>query len=153
MAQRKIALLASLFLSLVLCFLATSSAQADDEGSILKRLKTINTLSSTIPANGDVNPYGVFEVPKTTGNLTKGHILVSNFNDMANAQGTGTTIVDIAPNGGMNQFAQISAGAVQNDCPGGLGLTTALVVLRTGGSLSAACPPATELRLRRKPDA
>ena len=140
MAQRKIALLASVFLSFLLYFLGTSSAQADDEGSILKRLKTVNTLSSTVPANGDVNPYGASEVPRTTGNLTKGHILVSNFNDMANAQGTGTTIVDIAPNGGMNQFAQISVSAVQNDCPGGLGLTTALVVLRTGWVIVGSLP-------------
>jgi hypothetical protein len=140
MAQRKIALLASLFLSLSLCFLPTTSAKADDEGSILKRLKTINTLSSTIPSNGDVNPYGVFEVPRTTGNLIKGHILVSNFNNKMNAQGTGSTVVDIAPNGGMDQFAQISVSAVQNDCPGGVGLTTALVVLRTGWVIVGSLP-------------
>lgn len=140
MPQRKIELFASLFLNLALCFLATPSARADDEASVLKNLKTINTLSSTVPSNGDVNPYGVFEVPQTTGKLTKGHILVSNFNDAANAQGTGTTIVDIAPNGGLAQFAQINASTVQNDCPGGVGLTTALVVLRTGWVIVGSLP-------------
>ena len=140
MAQRKSAVLVVLLSSSLLCFLAATPAYADDEVTILKQLKKINTLASTLPSNSDVNPYGVFEVPRTTGNLTKGHILVSNFNNSTNLQGTGSTIVDIAPNGGVSQFAQISAGAVQNDCPGGVGLTTALVVLRTGWVIVGSLP-------------
>jgi hypothetical protein len=34
---------------------------------------------STVPANGDVNPYGLTQVPVTTGNLVQGDLLVSNF--------------------------------------------------------------------------
>ena len=139
MPQRKIVLLASLFLNLILCVVALP-AKADGEASILNHLKTINTLSPTVPSNGDVNPYGVFEVPQTSGKLTKGHILVSNFNDMANAQGTGTTIVDIAPDGALAQFAQIGTSMVQSGCPGGVGLTTALVVLRTGWVIVGSLP-------------
>ena len=51
---------------------------------------------TTVPANGDLNPYGVAFVPQgfpTGGSLNPGDILVSNFNNSANQQGTGTTIV------------------------------------------------------------
>jgi hypothetical protein len=41
----------------------------------------------------------VAQIKRTTGNLRAGHILVSNFNDSDNFQGTGATIVDVAPDG------------------------------------------------------
>ena len=115
-------------------------SRADDEGSILSRLKTIHTLASTVPGNGDVNPYGVFEVPRSVGDLRQGHILVSNFNNSSNLQGTGTTIVDISPGGGMSLFAQIDPSKLPGTCPGGVGLTTALVVLRTGWVIVGSLP-------------
>jgi hypothetical protein len=141
MAQRKLATLAALLVSACLCLVASKTVYADDEVTILNQLKKISTLASTVPAsNGDVNPYGVFKVPRTSGNLTEGHILVSNFNNLKNLQGTGSTIVDIAPNGDVTQFAEISAKSVKNDCPGGVGLTTALVVLRTGWVIVGSLP-------------
>jgi hypothetical protein len=88
------------------------------------------TLGSTVPANGDVNPYGIARVPRTMGRLVEGRFLVSNFNNAANEQGTGTTIVQMQPNGAMQLFAQIDASSAS--CPGGIGLTTALVALRSG---------------------
>lgn len=91
---------------------------------------TVATLGSTVPANGDVNPYGVARVPRTVGKLVEGRFLVSNFNNAANEQGTGTTIVQMQPNGAMQLFAQIDPTMVS--CPGGIGLTTALVALRSG---------------------
>ena len=91
---------------------------------------TVTTLGSTVPANGDVNPYGVARVPRTQGRLVEGNFLVSNFNNAANQQGTGTTIVQMQPNGSMQLFAQIDPSMVS--CPGGVGLTTALVALRSG---------------------
>jgi len=90
----------------------------------------VTTLGSTVPANGDVNPYGVARVPRTVGRLVEGRFLVSNFNNAANEQGTGTTIVQMQPNGSMQLFAQIDPSTVS--CPGGIGLTTALVALRSG---------------------
>jgi hypothetical protein len=95
---------------------------------------------STVPANGDVNPYGVAVVQRTTGRLVRGHVLVSNFNNGQNLQGTGTTIVDIAPNGTLTVFAKISAGSVPGPCPGGVGLTTALSVLRNGWVIVGSLP-------------
>jgi hypothetical protein len=86
---------------------------------------TTATQVSTVPANGDVNPYGVAFVPTgfpTGGLLSPGDILVSNFNAVSNLQGTGTTIVKITPAGQQSLFFQGT----------GLGLSTALVVLRKG---------------------
>jgi hypothetical protein len=122
--------------------LLCSAAIAGEGKPILPSLKTITTRASTVPANGDVNPYGVAQIKHTSGSLRAGHILVSNFNDAGNVQGTGTTIVDVAPDGNVSLFATIDAGTLPGSCPGGIGLTTALVVLEQGwvivGSLSTA---------------
>jgi hypothetical protein len=134
------ALLAVPLLGAVASFPGGLSARADDEGAILEDLRSIATVASTVPANGDVNPYGVARVPRTEGRLRRGHILVSNFNNKANLQGTGTTIVDVAPNGVVSLFAQIDASKLPGPCPGGVGLTTALVVLRAGWVIVGSLP-------------
>ena len=87
--------------------------------------KTQPTVVSTVPPNGDLNPYGVAFVPShfpSGGPLQPGDILVSNFNASSNLQGTGTTIVDIRGSSQTTFF--------QGTAP--LGLTTALAVLRSG---------------------
>jgi len=105
-----------------------------------------STLASTVPANGDVNPYGIVTVPRSVGLLQQGDVLVSNFNNQANLQGTGTTIVQIPP-GDMDQnpgdapvFAQIKRRDLPGPCPGGVGLTTALAVTRTGFVIVGSLP-------------
>jgi hypothetical protein len=115
-------------------------AKADDDGSILKSLKTVSTVASTVPGNGDVNPYGIVRVEHSVGKLEAGHILVSNFNNMANQQGTGTTIVDISPGGTVTVFAQLDPTTLPGSCPGGIGLTTALAVLRSGWVIVGSLP-------------
>ena len=100
----------------------------------------ISVVASTVPANGDVNPYGVARVPESSGSLIQGNILVSNFNNSANLQGTGTTIVQISPAGNASLFAQIDANNLPGPCPGGIGLTTALAVLRTGWVIVGSLP-------------
>jgi hypothetical protein len=94
----------------------------------------------TNPGNGDINPYGVAVVPRSTGKLVKGHVLVSNFNNSDNHQGTGTTISDVAPDGSVKRFAEISASRLPGPCPGGIGLTTALSVLRSGWVIVGSLP-------------
>jgi hypothetical protein len=101
-------------------------------GSFIGGFSSISTVASTVPANGDVNPYGTVVVPQTTGDLVAGHVLVSNFNAASNLQGTGTTIVDISPQGARHLFAHIDTSQLNGPCPGGVGLTTALSVLPDG---------------------
>jgi len=100
----------------------------------------IKVVASTVPSNGDVNPYGIVVVPVTMGSLTAGNILISNFNNSANLQGTGTTIVQITPSGTVSLFAQIDAGKLPGLCPGGVGLTTALVALKSGWVVVGSLP-------------
>ena len=69
----------------------------------------IGLVASTVPGNGDVNPYGTVVVPASMGDLVQGDVLVSNFNNSKNLQGTGTTIVEISPRGAMHVFAHINA--------------------------------------------
>jgi hypothetical protein len=114
--------------------IVATAANASD--TFIGPLNHTKVIASTVPANGDVNPYGVFVVPRSTGRLYRGDVLVSNFNDKANVQGTGTTIVEVSPHGQVSLFAGIKDTA----CPGGVGLTTALVVLRSGWVVVGSLP-------------
>jgi len=109
---------------------ASSSATASSP--FLSTLTKASTVTSTVPANGDVNPYGVVVVPSSVGELEEGDLLVSNFNDKANNQGTGTTIDRINSAGKSSLFAGISPRHLPGSCPGGVGLTTALSILPGG---------------------
>jgi hypothetical protein len=93
-----------------------------------------------VPKNGDVNPYGTVVVPHSVGKLVQGDVLVSNFNNSANLQGTGTTIVQISPDGKRFLFAQLDPNHLPGPCPGGVGLTTALVVLQRGWVIVGSLP-------------
>jgi uncharacterized protein (TIGR03118 family) len=90
--------------------------------------RSVFSTAPTVPNSGDQNPYGVAFVPpdiKSGGKLQPGDILVSNFNNGAangGLQGTGTTIIRITPSGERSVFFQGK----------GLGLTTALGVLKSG---------------------
>jgi hypothetical protein len=103
-----------------------SSALAGDEAFLPAAVN-----SSTVPANGDLNPYGVAFVPAGFpggGALEPGDVLVSNFNNSANAQGTGTTIVQLRPGG---TLAPPGSAVTFFTSPLG-GLSTALGALRAG---------------------
>ena len=110
----------------------TSTVSRTSSKPFLDRLSSISTLGSTVPENGDVNPYGIVAVKSSAGKLVAGDLLVSNFNDKANNQGTGTTIDEITTGGKLAVFAKINAKALPGACPGGVGLTTALSVLPGG---------------------
>jgi hypothetical protein len=104
--------------------------------AFLAPLGTFSSLGSTVPANGDVNPYGIVVVPTSVGKLKAGQLLISNFNAKEGAkqsgQGTGTTIVQVSTAGKLTPFATINASALPGQCPGGVGLTTALNILPGG---------------------
>jgi hypothetical protein len=111
----------------------TSSASASP---FLADLRTVSNVASTVPANGDINPYGIVSVPTSVGKLQAGQLLISNFNAKEeakqNGQGTGTTIVQVSTAGKLSPFATIDAKTLPGPCPGGVGLTTALNILPGG---------------------
>ena len=107
-------------------FTATGSI-SNPRGALIPELAGVTPVNATtVPANGDVNPYGVAFVPKGFaggGTIAGGDVLVSNFNNSNNLQGTGTTIVWVTPAGNTSLLFQGTTGE---------GFTTALGVLRAG---------------------
>jgi predicted lipoprotein with Yx(FWY)xxD motif/sugar lactone lactonase YvrE len=114
----------------------TTTASTPSSGPFLAKFTSVSKLASTVPANGDVNPYGIVTVPSSVGKLQAGQLLISNFNAKEGAkesgQGTGTTIVQVSTAGKVSLFAKIDAKSLPGSCPGGVGLTTALNVLPGG---------------------
>ena len=107
---------------------------------LIEQMNSVTEVASTVPASGEMNPYGVAVVQASSGVLVEGNVLVSNFNNKANQQGTGTTIVQVSPDGTRTLFAQINSTYLPGTCPGGVGLTTALVVLRSGWVIVGSLP-------------
>jgi len=127
---------------IVAAALAAVPALATAQGAVLPALTKDSVVASTVPGNGDINPYGIVQVKRSSGRLVAGNILISNFNASSNFQGTGTTIVQVAPDGTTTLFAGIDAGNLPGSCPGGVGLTTALVVLQSGWVIVGSLPTA-----------
>jgi hypothetical protein len=131
---------------------AHGSHHSGDHNStpFINHFSTVTQGASSAPSAGfeagDQNPYGVWVIPRTVGNLIKGNILVSNFNNAGtaptgNLQGTGSSIVQYAPDAqSQTTFAEINASTLPGSCPGGVGLTTALVVLRSGWVVVGSLP-------------
>ncbi|MGW3041100.1 hypothetical protein ACWC9T_13935 [Kitasatospora sp. NPDC001159] len=117
-----------------------SPAGAADPRPFLDRLNTVSTVASTVPENGDMNPYGTFTIRESIGDLHRGNVLISNFNNSANLQGLGTTLVQITPDGTRTTFATIDPNHLPGPCPGGVGLTTALTVLPGGWVVVGSLP-------------
>jgi hypothetical protein len=132
--MRRHILYTTLGMTVLLSLVCLGWAQSERHEQIIPQLTDTPTVSaSTVPADGDVNPYGVAFVPHgfPGGVLNPGDVIVSNFNDSANVQGTGTTIVSISPSGQQSLFFQGQPG---------LGLTTALGALKRGFVLVGSVP-------------
>ncbi|MGV2290603.1 hypothetical protein AAHK20_17950 [Trinickia sp. YCB016] len=114
------------------------AAYAEPQG-FLETVHKHTTLINTVPDNGDQNPYAIAVAPVTSGAFKKGDVLVDNFNNSANLQGTGSTIVDYHPDTKqMTTFATIPRDL--KECPGGIGLSTAMTVLKSGWVIVGSTP-------------
>ena len=117
----------------------TTQAVADGASTFLEGLHSQTPVASTIPQNGDLNPYAVVVAPVAAGRIQRGDVLVSNFNDRNNLQGLGTTIIQYRPGGGRpTVFASVPRHLP--DCPGGVGLTTAMTMLKSGYVIVGSLP-------------
>ncbi len=128
--------------ALAIASAVTSGRCLADAESFLSRFNTVNLIASTVPSNGDINPYGIAVIRDSVGQLKRGNVLISNFNNSSNLQGTGTTIVQVSSDGTASLFAQIDPNNLDGQCPGGVGLTTALSVLRRGWVIVGSLPTA-----------
>jgi hypothetical protein len=116
-----------------------SVALAAEPPALLPSTHRHVTRTSTIADNGDTNPYAVVIAPVSSGRIQQGDVLVDNFNNLSNLQGTGTTIVDFNP---ATRKTTLFAELPKNlpGCPGGVGLTTAMTMLKTGWIIVGSTP-------------
>ena len=127
------------FTGLSALFLALTVSPAFADGGFLEGIHKHTTLTSTAIANGDLNPYAIVVAPVSSGKIQKGDVLVDNFNDISNLQGTGTTIVKYSPTTkAVELFAKVPKNMTQ--CPGGVGLTTAMTMLKSGWVIVGSTP-------------
>jgi hypothetical protein len=114
-------------------------AWADEPAGFLETVRRHTTLTSTVTDNGDLNPYAVVVAPAAAGRIQKGDVLIDNFNNISNLQGTGSTIVDYNP---ATKQTTLVARLPQNlpQCPGGIGLTTAMTMLKSGWIIVGSTP-------------
>lgn len=117
---------------------ASSVALAEPQG-FLETIHRDTTLINTVPENGDQNPYAIAVAPVSSGTIKAGDVLVGNFNNAANLQGTGSTIVDYHPDTKqMSVFATVPRDL--KACPGGIGLSTAMTMLKSGWVIVGSTP-------------
>ncbi len=125
--------------SLLLAALLALTAQPVQADVFLKNIRRHVTLASTVPDNGDLNPYAIIVAPVSAGKIRQGDVLVDNFNKITNLQGTGTTIVDYNP---ATKKTSLVAELPQHmaGCPGGVGLSTAMTMLKSGWIIVGSTP-------------
>jgi hypothetical protein len=130
---------AALAASLIVAMAPASLARADGPQGLLETIHKHITRTSTVTDNGDLNPYAVVVAPVSVGKIQKDDVLVDNFNNLSNLQGTGTTIVDYNPSTKKTTlFAKLPQNLPQ--CPGGVGLTTAMTMLKSGWVIVGSTP-------------
>jgi hypothetical protein len=139
LSRRRAALLGVLLATAALA--PQAAAPATQPASFLDGVHRQTTLTSTVPDNGDQNPYAIVVAPISAGAIQKDDVLVTNFNNAGNLQGLGTTIVDYNPTTKkLTTFATLPRNL--EGCPGGVGLTTAMTMLKTGWVIVGSAPSA-----------
>jgi len=115
------------------------AVQAGEPQGFLETVHRHITCTSTVTDNGDLNPYAIVIAPVSAGRIQRGDVLVDNFNNLSNLQGTGTTIIDYNPS---TRKATLFAKLPQHlpQCPGGVGLTTAMTMLKSGWVIVGSTP-------------
>jgi hypothetical protein len=122
----------------IAALVVTQAAHAEPQG-FLETVHKHTTLVNTVPDNGDQNPYAIAIAPVSSGAFKKGDVLIDNFNNATNLQGTGSTIVDYHPDTKqITTFATIPRDL--KACPGGVGLSTAMTILKSGWVIVGSTP-------------
>ncbi len=127
------------FVALALLTATSMPARSADRPSFLGTIRHHHTRASTVTDNGDLNPYAVVVAPVSAGKIQKDDVLVDNFNDVSNLQGTGTTIIVYNPSTRKTtRLVNLPRNLAQ--CPGGVGLTTAMTMLKSGWVIVGSTP-------------
>src|SRR5579862_6319877 len=89
----------SVITAMILTFTTATGpvALASEPQGFLETVHRHSMLTSTVPENGDQNPYAIVVAPVSAGKIQKDDVLVDNFNNISNLQGLGSTIIDYNP--------------------------------------------------------
>lgn len=126
--------------SLVALLVAVGGASAPaEEHGLLEHCRRHRTLATMVTENGDLNPYAVVVAPVDAGPIHAGDVLVDNFNNVSNLQGTGGTVLDYNPK---THHVTVIARVPQHlsACPGGVGMTAAMAMLSSGWIIVGSAP-------------
>jgi hypothetical protein len=126
-------------LAVVGAAVVSSLALAAEPRSYLETCRRHVMICSTIADNGDTNPYALVIAPVSIGKIHAGDVLIDNFNNLSNLQGTGTTIVDFNP-ATRKTFTLAKIPGHLPQCPGGVGLTAAMTMLKSGWIIVGSTP-------------
>jgi hypothetical protein len=133
---------------LAVVILPPGTLRADEPQSFLQTIRRHAIQTSTVAENGDLNPYAIVVAPASIGRIRQGDVLVDNFNNLSNLQGTGTTIIDFDPTARKTTlFAKLPAHLPQCN----VGLTTAMTMLKSGWVIVGSTP-STDGTTRTKDD-
>src|SRR5271169_4568277 len=71
-------------LSLAASAVLAGLALADEPRGFLETVHKHLTLTTTVPDNGDQNPYAIVVAPVSAGKVQQDDVLIDNFNDLSN---------------------------------------------------------------------
>jgi hypothetical protein len=122
-----------------LAIVQVAKAEATSPSGLLAQFHKHILLASTVTENGDLNPYAIVVAPISSGRIKADDVLIDNFNNISNLQGTGTTIIDYSP---ASRKTTLIAKLPQRStaCPGGVGLSTAMTMLKSGWIIVGSTP-------------
>jgi hypothetical protein len=108
---------------------SSNSSSSSWSPNIATSTTTLKDVSSTMASNGDKHPAGVATVPRSVGHLVRGDVLVVNSSNKSGLSGTGASVMQINPSTGQKSlFAWLTPSSLPSTCPGGIGLTNAVVL-------------------------
>ena len=122
---------------------AAATTSEDAKAAFIVPLNTFSTVGSTVPANGDVNPYGIAFVPTSVGKLKRARCWSAISTPRkapkravrAPARPSCKSRVPARP-----ACSRRSTRTLPGPCPGGVGLTTALNILPGGYVIVGSLP-------------
>ena len=120
--------------------LAVTATNAAAPKSFLEGIHRQTTLTSTVPENGDQNPYAIVVAPVSAGSIQKDDVLLTNFNNSRQSAGPRDDDRRLSTRDQEAVDLRHAAPQTLRGCPGGVGLITAMTMLKTGWVIVGSAP-------------
>lgn len=83
------------------------------QGSVIGKMKIVTIGSASDPVTHGVNPYGLDYASSSWGNIKAGDLVICDFNDKQNIQGTGNSILYISSKPGSKPHHLVNAESLE----------------------------------------